>query len=530
MKFDETVDGFLADHWRHEPTAATYLGVDGFDDRVGDLSSDGIARREANEDEWLARFRAFQDADLDDVRRIDRDLAISQLRGRQILRAWQEWKRQPAMYLDEGIEGVFALFLHRALPEPELVAAAEQRLRAIPDLLAAAKENLDANLASPVFVERARSQCEGSIGYVRDTVPTHAADESLRKRLRDAGETAARAYEDFGRFLAAFDARGPFAIGSELYSALLREREMLPYGVEEMRERGREAFDQLSGELAKRASDMRGDDDWRALLAELANDHPKTPDEMRREYAEWTERARRFVYERELCSETPGERCEVVPSPEFQRATLAVASYQSPPAFRPSLTGHFFVPYPPAGVTRDEEQKRLRSNAFYEIPTVSVHEAYPGHHWHTIRMYANPRKLRRVMGSAYFSEGWALYTERMMLENGFYDDPRHEVGVIHARIFRAARIIVDTSLHIGDMTFDEAARFLVENSGMSEPTARAEAGRYCSWPTQAPSYLTGALEVERIRSRFTGDLRTFHDEMCSSGSLPMGLAERAVLG
>jgi uncharacterized protein (DUF885 family) len=121
-----------------------------------------------------------------------------------------------------------------------------------------------------------------------------------------------------------------------------------------------------------------------------------------------------------------------------------------------------------------------------------------------------------------------------MREQGFYDDPKHELGVSDARIFRAARIVVDTSLHIGDMSVEEAVTFMMENAGLSEPTARAEVGRYCSWPTQASSYLTGSLEIERMRDAYLaagrGDLRSFHDRLARSGALPIGLAEVALMG
>jgi len=229
-----------------------------------------------------------------------------------------------------------------------------------------------------------------------------------------------------------------------------------------------------------------------------------------------------------------GERCLVEPSPPFQRPMLAVASYSSPPAFKPSLTGHFFVPFPPEGTSDDDVQKRLQTNSYTIIPTIAVHEAYPGHHWHLITMQSNPRPVRKVLSTSYFTEGWGLYAELMMMQEGFYDDPKYELGVADARIFRAARIVVDTSLHIGDMTFDEAVNFMMESTGFSEPTARAEVGRYCSWPTQASSYLTGSLEIERMRDRYfaeeRGDLRSFHDRLARSGALPIGLAERALMG
>ena len=106
-----------------------------------------------------------------------------------------------------------------------------------------------------------------------------------------------------------------------------------------------------------------------------------------------------------------------------------------------------------------------------------------------------------------------------------------------ATIFRAARIIVDTSLHMGEMSWDEAVAFMTEHTAKTEPTAKAEVTRYCAWPTQASSYLTGCLEIVRIRDAFfeahgssgTDALRAFHDGITSSGGLPIALAERAVL-
>jgi uncharacterized protein (DUF885 family) len=105
---------------------------------------------------------------------------------------------------------------------------------------------------------------------------------------------------------------------------------------------------------------------------------------------------------------------------------------------------------------------------------------------------------------------------------------------VDARLFRAARMVVDTSLHMGEMTVEQAVDFMSTRASLSEPTARAEVARYCAWPTQAPSYLTGALEIDRIRAEWErqgrGPLRAFHDGIAGSGSLPLALAERAVLG
>ena len=95
-----------------------------------------------------------------------------------------------------------------------------------------------------------------------------------------------------------------------------------------------------------------------------------------------------------------------------------------------------------------------------------------------------------------------------MREHGFFEDPIQELQHLEATIFRAARIVVDTSLHMGEMTTSEAVAFMTTKTPMPEPTARAEVGRYCSWPTQASAYLTGCLEILRIRGRFL-DARGF---------------------
>jgi uncharacterized protein (DUF885 family) len=197
------------------------------------------------------------------------------------------------------------------------------------------------------------------------------------------------------------------------------------------------------------------------------------------------------------------------------------------------MRGHFFVPFPPDGASDDDIQQRLESNSYASIPTTAVHEAYPGHHWHLVTAKGHPSPIRRSFRTPYFTEGWGLYAERMMREQGFFTDPRQEMCHVESTLFRAARIVVDTSLHIGDMSFDEAVDFMHTRANLPRPTARAEVARYCAWPTQASAYLTGCLEILRIRERFLsqklGSLRDFHDRLASSGSLPVALAEQVAL-
>jgi uncharacterized protein (DUF885 family) len=399
-------------------------------------------------------------------------------------------------------------------------------------------DNLDFAIVPKVYIDRAIGQARAAAKYARELVPQEVSDRATRGKLATVGGIAGDAFDAFATFLQGRrdKAEGDYAIGEALYTALLQEKELLPYDTRSLRERGQEQYDLLAAELRRLAREIANTDDWVGLLEKLNKIHAPTPEAMRAEYAEWTERARSFLRDTGLVTLPPGESCTVEPSPPFQRPILAVASYNRPPAFSDSLAGHFFVPYPPDNTPDEEIQKRLEGNCSAGIPTTSVHEAYPGHHWHLVMAHFNPSKLRQVFSTSYFSEGWALYAERVMREQGFFADPRHQLYQYEATIFRAARIVVDTSLHIGDMSYDEAVRFMMEKANQPEPQARAEVGRYCSWPTQASAYLTGMLEIVDVRTRWlarkgksdVAALREFHDKLTGSGAMPTSLAERAL--
>jgi uncharacterized protein (DUF885 family) len=527
---------FLAEEYAASPVMASALGLTEHDDRLDDLSASAFEDRRRRHAAWLERFRAIPDAGLGPEDRIDRDLVVSTLAGREILAEWEGWRRQPEIYVAVGLQGVFGLFLHRLRPEPELVRAAVARLAAIPRALEDGRRNLSPTLLPPVLIDRALGQARAGARYLRDVLPAEVGTPAHRAALAAAGVTAADALLSFAAALEDLRPRavGSFALGAERYTRILRERELLGLDAGTLRTRGREEYDRLAAELRELSGRVAGTEDWPRVLRELSRDHPESPEAMRRAYETWTARARRFLEERGLVTLPAGEECRVEPSPPFQRPVLAVASYMSPPMFSASLRGHFFVPYPPDGVTAEEVRLRLESNSHAGIPTTAVHETYPGHHWHLVTAKAHPSAVRRTFRTPYFTEGWALYAERMMREQGFFEDPRHELNQVEAMLFRAARIVVDTSLHAGDMTLEEATRFMIERANLTAPTARAEVARYAAWPTQASAYLVGCLEILAIRERTlgprgtAGDLRAFHDRLAGSGGLPLPLAERSL--
>ncbi len=539
-------DAFLDEEFEANPVAASGLGLTAYDDRLDDLTAGAFEERDAAAVRWLARLDDLAAAGLTPAEAIDRDLVRAVLRGRVILADFANWRRDPLTYTNPIANGLFGLFLHRLRPESELATAAVARLEQAPAALAAGRANLQATLAHPLIVRRAMGSARALARYVRDLLPGEVADPSGRRRMAEAGETAGAALSAFADFLddLAGRATGTWQLGEERYTRLLREREALADDARSLRVRGQAEYDRLAAEMRDLAARTAGTADVEGVLAAANRVHAPTEEAMRQRYETWTERARTFLADTGLVTLPAGERCLVEPSPVFQRPVLGVASYSSPPAFSTSLLGHFFVPFAPDGTPAAEIQQRLEHNNDAEIPTTAVHEAYPGHHWHLVMRKSQPSRVRRVYGTPYFTEGWALYAERAMREQRFFDQPIQELFHLNATRFRAARIVVDTSLHMGEMTEDEAIAFMVQKAAMPEPTARAEVGRYCAWPTQASSYLTGCLEILRIRDRWLAAhghggpagaapiplLREFHDALTGSGALPLGLAERAVMG
>jgi uncharacterized protein (DUF885 family) len=523
--FELAIDELMAREFNESPRMASARGRDGFDHRLDDLSASAFERRLADDSTWLQRFRGFDTGNLTFDQAIDRTLVIAQLEERLSLAGWQGWRRSPEAYLETGITELFLLAMRS---EDELTEGAVARLHGIGAVLDEAEKNLDPSLASRVIVERSLAECAANIGFARDEAAKLASEPANRDRLRAAGEVGARAYERFARFLGELKSActGTYVFGEDRYNDVLRKGELFDTDVSALRQQGWDEYHRIADELAEASSRISGgSSDWPSVIRRLQQVHASSIDDMRAEYEQACLRSRSFMTEEGLVTNPPDERCHVVPAPPAVRATLAVACYISPPMFKPSRDGYFFVPYPVDASDLEEVTGLLESNATYSIATTAVHEAYPGHHWHLMTTKES-REIRRVFTSDYFAEGWALYTEGMMRDAGFFT-PEQELGQLEARLFRAARIVVDTSLHTGEMSFDEAVAFMHEKALVPLPTAHSEVARYCAWPTQASAYLTGAMAIERARNKWLADggiLKEFHDSLARSGCMPVPLA------
>jgi uncharacterized protein (DUF885 family) len=534
-EFEAAVAQFLREYFEAEPVGASFYGLTEWDGLLPDLTAAGFAEREAATARWLERFAAWPtsgpEAALTAEQRIDLALLHAHL-GQQVATAdFAAWQRYPTMYLENG---VFELFVHGTRDEAAAVEAAVQRLAQVPGALRAGRENLDPALVDAELVRQwAIPNAAAQASFMREGLAGFVTDAVRRAELEEAGAEAARAYDEYVDYLGDLAARsfGSFVFGEEHYDDVLRIGEGFEFGARTLREMGREQVESLTARMAALAEEIDGTPDWSGVIDRLRDDHPGSMDELLRRYRNETDRARDFVRDHGLMSIPEGEECAVEPAPLFLRAAAPVASYFPPASFGPPTRGTFNVPFTPDGASAEEQEARLRSNSFFEIPGVTAHEAYPGHHLHFAAAQGT-NALRQVLHSTYMIEGWGLYVENMMGEQGYYTSAAVRLGQLSMRLFRAGRIVVDTSLHMGEMSIDEATSFMAERCGFPVPTAQREVLRYCSYPTQASAYLTGALEIERMAGEWTeskkGTLADFHDALTRSGKLPLGVAARAI--
>jgi uncharacterized protein (DUF885 family) len=178
----------------------------------------------------------------------------------------------------------------------------------------------------------------------------------------------------------------------------------------------------------------------------------------------------------------------------------------------------------------------LNKRPLYAIPALTLHEAVPGHHLQ-ISLAAEMIELPEVRRSTYisaFGEGWGLYAEFLGLEVGMYEDPYDDFGRLSYEMWRAARLVVDTGMHVFGWSRERALDYMLENTALSEHNVRTEIDRYISWPGQALSYKIGEIKIKELRAKAESrlgdafDLRAFHDAVLANGSIPLFILEEKI--
>jgi uncharacterized protein (DUF885 family) len=247
------------------------------------------------------------------------------------------------------------------------------------------------------------------------------------------------------------------------------------------------------------------------------------------------EHARQFIVERDLMTLPQNERLRVTETPAFARPFLPFTAYVPPAPFEPRKEGVFWVTPIDASAAQEQQEAQLQGHAQAVIPVIALHEAYPGHHLQLCHACQRPSRIRRHFAqSNLFIEGWALYCEEMMWEEGFSADPRVRLMQLNATLWRACRVVLDVRLHTRGLPPEAAVRYLCEEAGLEEVHARAEVKRYIETPTQPMTYLIGKRALLGIREEMQRRmgahfaLKYFHDQLLSHGSLPPTLLREAL--
>jgi len=270
------------------------------------------------------------------------------------------------------------------------------------------------------------------------------------------------------------------------------------------------------------------------ILEEAKEDHP-TADGLLRAYEDAMAGAKQYVIDHEIVTIPEGESLKIVETPVYLRPIIPYAAYLQPGIFEEKQDGIFVVtPVDPSASAEEQEQK-LKGHFNVKLPVVALHEAYPGHHLQLVwanRAATIPRKMGSFLATL-FIEGWAFYCEELMEQLGWIAKPIQRLGRLHDQLWRAARIILDVSLHTRGMTVQDAVDFMVENVQLERANATAEVRRYTQSPTQPQSYLMGKLQILDLvedlkRANPNAGLRELHDLILAEGSLPPRLMRQAL--
>ena len=464
-------------------------------------------------------------------------VAKASLRGFEKLK---EHQRNPGTYSEECMGGVFLLLIKEFAPLEERLEKVLGRLRAIPEVLAQGKDNLVPEEVPPVWNDVALESSQQGLALFTVLIPALAQQApKLAADLEAASQKAAGALEDYARFLkeeVAVRARGNFAAGTELFEELLREDHMLDYTAQDLLQTGWRLLEETQKEMEELGRQIDSRRTVKELLEEAKADHPQAEellDVYRREMA----RTREFVVSQGIVSIPAGESLKIEPTPPFIRGIIPYAAYMMPGPLESLQQGIFLVTPVDPQSPRGEQEEKLKGHNYSKLPVTVLHEGYPGHHLQLV--YANsagslPRKLGAFI-STVFIEGWAFYCEELMEQLGYIDKPLQRLGRLGDQLWRAARIILDVSLHTGKMTVQEGIDFLVEKAGLERSNAQAEVRRYSSSPTQPMSYLIGKLEILKLIDEYKkthpqASLKEVHDAVLSCGSLPPRLMRERLLG
>lgn len=516
------------------PILASSLGVHSEDARLGDPSRDAVEAEIAADRAHLAAVEALDPDGLSRAAQFERDLELHNVRLSLFeLAEARAWERRPTAAGDVG-DAVFLLFARGAAPLAERLERIADRLEAAPAYLLAARTRATGTpVRTWVDTDLRNAEDLPSLFEEVKAAGARVLPDAERRRLDRAVATAEAALESWTGWLREGLARGDasWPLGSERYDELVRLRAFGDLDADAILAIGEEQL--RKGHEGRRAAahEVDPDADEATVIDRLKNHHPDTFEQALEGYRDAMRRARAHLIEHDLATIPDDEVIEVIPTPEYLRSVMPFAAYFQPARFDADQRGLYVVT--PAV---DNDPNAMREHYWASISNTSVHEAYPGHHLQLHVANHNPSVTRMLTEAPEFVEGWGMYSEQMMREEGFDAGPTFRTAMHTDAIWRACRIILDVRMHRGELTEEEATDFLVEHTSFETANARAEVRRYTYSPGYQLSYLLGKVlilglrEEERRRLGPDFSLKAFHDTLLRNGSLPISFHRRLLRG
>jgi uncharacterized protein (DUF885 family) len=526
--FHDLVDLYYRTWFRYHPEVAVDLGVEGYSDRLTPYGDDDIGALIALHEKLINTIGELDVAKLDEDQQIDLDLMYGQavIERKQLLD--QDWRlRDPTRFIP--VNAIYQLTMR---PVRDRGGALRKRLQAIPGYLRGAKGHLltEPELIPAIWLEAAIAEASEGVRYLRGLRQNPLLQ---RYRLDNELEEAAKALKDFAHFLESsigIRAQGQFACGRDMFELMLTHRHGLEIGADALRAFGERLFTELAAQLREVTLQLQGDDNDAALLHRIHEQFRPTRD-LLTIYKEQMQAAHDFVRDNQLVSLPEQQHLHVVETPIFLRHQIPFAAYWNPMPTDPAQTAYYYV-------TPPQDDASWGEHNLLSLQHTCVHEAWPGHHLQfvTANSRSKSRSLPRLINnSATLYEGWALYCEQLMMEQGFLQQAESQFVLLKDRLWRALRVMLDVDLHVYQQDLATAAQVMCQRLGFSHAQAMGELSWYTQSPTVPMGYATGWALLTTARTRLQAmnenfQLREFHDRLLSVGSIGLPWVIRRVYG
>ncbi len=536
-------------YFPYQPTSGTVAGYHQYDASLEDFSRTKIDAEVAALNQVEQRISSISPASLDQTTRGDRELVLSDIRSRLLdLQTIRPWAKNADKYSSACANAAFTLMERKFAPADDRLRSLIAREKLMPGLIAEARLNLQ----NPprIFTEIAIEQLPGIISFFRQDVPLafkDAKDPALKSEFAQTNAKVIAALVDYLSWLKTDllpRSNGDFRLGAETFSKKLQYDEMIDLPIARLLEIGYADMRRNQQHFAEVARELDPAKTPQEVLEELGRQHP-APDQLLNAFRATFTSLLDFIRTHHIVTIPSDVPPVLEETPPFMRATTQ-ASMDSPGPFEThATTSYFNVTLPDPSMTPAQVDSYMHSFNIGTVISTSVHEAYPGHYVQYLYSLQAPSRVRKILEANTNIEGWAHYTEQMMLDNGYgrpgtgARDEREakffRLGQLQDALLRNARFIVGIKMHTENMTYEQAVDFFQKEGYQPRETAQVEAKRGAGDPTYL-YYTLGKLEILKLREDLMKkqgaafSLQDFHDQFLRQGFPPIKIIREAMLG